>query len=60
MEDYIAPVEQVRISLAISGKKIVSVKTLTGSPLTMKRNGNGVELLLPRVLAYEGILISVN
>ena len=60
MEDYIAPVENVRIELAIPGKKIVSVKTLTGSAFTMKKNLNGVELLLPRVGAYEGIMINTN
>ena len=60
MEDYIAPVEQVRIALTIPGKKIASVKTLTGSAFTMKKNGNSVELLLPRVGAYEGIIINAN
>ena len=60
MEDYIAPVENVRIELAIPGKKIVSVKTLTGSAFTMKKNLNGVQLVLPRVGAYEGIIIKVN
>ena len=60
MEDYIAPVEQVRIVLTIPGKKIASVKTLTGSAFTMKKNGNRVEILLPRVGAYEGIIINAN
>ena len=59
MEDYIAPVEQVKISLNIPGEKIVSVKSLTGSMLTTKKNGNSTELLLPRVGAYEGILINI-
>jgi hypothetical protein len=60
MEDYIAPVEQVRITLAIPGKKIVSIKSLIGSTFTTKKNGNNTELLLPRVEAYEGILINTN
>jgi len=60
MEDYIAPVEQVKISLNIPAKKITSVKTLTGSAFSMKKNGNSVEILLPRVGAYEGILINTN
>ena len=60
MEDYIAPVEQVHIVLTIPGKKIASLKTLTGSAFTMKKNGNSVEILLPRVGAYEGIIISAN
>jgi hypothetical protein len=60
MEDYIAPVEQVRIALTIPGKKITSVKTLMGSAFSMKKNGNSVELLLPRVEAYEAIIINAN
>ena len=60
MEDYIAPVEKVRITLDIPGKKITSVKTLAGSAFTIKRNGNRVEILLPRIEAYEGILINVQ
>jgi hypothetical protein len=60
MEDYIAPVEQVRIVLNIPRKKISSIKTITGSVFTMKKNGNSVELLLPKVGAYEGIIIKTN
>ena len=61
MEDYIAPVEKVRIELNIPGKrKIVSVRTLTGSTFTMKKIGDSVELLLPRVGAYEGIVINLH
>src|SRR3984893_9933656 len=60
MEDYIAPVSDVRVELKIPGKTIVSVKSLTGSTFTMKKSGNGLELHLPRVNAYEGILINVH
>ena len=60
MEDYIAPVGHVRVVLNFPGKKIVSVKSLTGSPFTMKKKGNSAELLLPRIGAYEAILIHTN
>ncbi|MEP6595852.1 MAG: hypothetical protein ABJA71_07885 [Ginsengibacter sp.] len=59
-EDYIAPVEHVRIALKNPGKKIASVRTLTGSAFTMKKDMNSVELLLPRVEVYEGIIINTN
>ena len=60
MEDYIAPVENVKITFIIPDqRKIKSIKTLTGSPLTIKKSGNSVELTLPRVNAYEGILIDL-
>jgi hypothetical protein len=61
MEDYIAPVEQVRILLNIPGNRsVASVKTITGSPFTMKKKGSATELVLPRLEAYEGIVIQVT
>jgi uncharacterized membrane protein len=60
MEDYIAPVENVRIELNIAPQKIASVKTLNGSAFTMKKKANSVELLLPKVGVYEGILINLQ
>jgi hypothetical protein len=61
MEDYIAPVEQVRIRLNIPGNKtITSVKSLTGSPVTIIKKGNSADILIPRVRAYEGLIIGVK
>ena len=60
MEDYIAPVNQVRIKLAIPGKKITSIKTLTGGAFMMKKNGNSIDLLLPHIGVYEGVIINTN
>jgi hypothetical protein len=61
MEDYIAPVEQVRIKLNIPGNKtITSVKSLTGSPFTIIKKGNSADILIPRVRAYEGLIIGVK
>ena len=61
MEDYISPVENVRVKFSIPAqRKIVSIKTITGSKITANKNGNTVEVVLPRVDAYEGILIEVR
>jgi hypothetical protein len=60
MEDYIAPVENVRIELNFPPEKIASVKTLAGSQFTMKRKAKTVELLLPKVGVYEGIVINLK
>jgi hypothetical protein len=61
MEDYISPVENVRVKFSIPGqRKIISIKTITGSKMNANKNGNSVEVVLPRVDAYEGILIEVR
>ncbi len=60
MEDYIAPVEDIRIDLNISPQKIASIKTLNGSAFIMKKKPNGVELILPKVGVYESILINLR
>jgi hypothetical protein len=61
MEDYISPVENIRVKLSIpSTRKIVSIKSITGSKYTVNKTGNSVEILLPRVEAYEGILIETR
>jgi hypothetical protein len=60
MEDYIAPAEDVRIELNFPPQKIASIKSLTGSTFTIKKKANSVELFLPKVGAYEGILINLQ
>jgi hypothetical protein len=61
MEDYISPVENIRVKLSIpSTRKIVSIKSITGSKYTVNKTGNSVEVLLPRIEAYEGILIETR
>jgi len=61
MEDYISPVENVRVKISVPAqRKIASIKTINGSKYSMKQNGNTVEILLPRVGAYEGILVQLK
>lgn len=60
MEDYIAPVENVRIEFNFAPQKIASVKMLNGSPFILKKKTNSVEVLLPKVGLYEGILINLK
>jgi len=61
MEDYIAPVENVHVKFSIPGnRKIASIKTIAGSKYSMIKNGNNVEVVLPKVEAYEGILITLS
>jgi len=58
MEDYIAPAENIEITIPIpQGRKVESVKSLTGSQFR-KNSGNGsIKIVIPRVNAYEGIEI---
>ena len=61
MEDYIAPVENVHVKFYIPGnRKIGSIKTIAGSKYSVIKNGNSVEVVLPKVKAYEGILITLS
>ncbi len=61
MEDYISPVENVRVKFSIPGKQqIASIKTISGSKYSMNKSGNSVEIVLPRVEAYEGILVELR
>jgi hypothetical protein len=61
MEEYIAPVENVRIEFPLkAGSKVVSVRSLSGASFK-KELGNGLlKITLPRVEAYEGIEIVLN
>jgi putative glycosyl hydrolase-like family 6 (GHL6) protein/glycosyl hydrolase family 42 (putative beta-galactosidase) len=60
MEDYIAPVENVQIDLNFPPGKVASVKTLNGSPFTLREKSKSVEVVLPKVGIYEGVLFSLK
>ena len=60
MEDYIAPVENVQIELNFLPGKIASVKTLNGSKFTLRKKSKSVEVVLPKVNLYEGILVGLK
>jgi len=62
IEDYIAEAHNVSIKFTIpSGRKIESVKSITGSEFTMNNSGTNIlEILLPHVGAYEGIIITLH
>jgi hypothetical protein len=60
MEDYIAPVENVRTDLNFPPVNIAYVKTINGSKFTLKEKSMSVEVVLPKVGVYEGILVSLK
>ncbi len=60
MEDYIAPVENVRIELNFPPGNIASVKTINGSKFILRKKSKSVEVVLPKVGVYEGILVSLK
>lgn len=60
MEDYIAPVENVRVILNMPGNTISSIRSLTGSVINVKKKDSVTELFISRVNAYEGIVITMK
>ena len=60
MEDYIASVENVQIEFNLPPEKVASVKTLSGSPFILRKKSKSVEVVLPKVGVYEGILFSLK
>ena len=60
MEDYIAPVENVQIELNFPPGKIASVKTLNGSAFTLRKKSKSVEVILPKIGVYEGVLFTLK
>jgi hypothetical protein len=61
MEDYIAEAHQVSIAFSIpDNRKVKSVKSITGSAFTMNTLNNILEVHLPAVAAYEGIVIDLH
>ena len=60
MEDYIAPVENVQVELNLPPGKIASVKPLNGSIFILRKKAKSVEIVLPKVGVYEGILVTLK
>jgi hypothetical protein len=61
MEQYIAPAEQVRAVVYIpEGRKVASVTAMAGTKFMIKEHVNSVEVLLPYLGAYEGIIINLE
>lgn len=60
-EYYLAPVENVRLKINIPGnKKVKKVSTLVDAPFQKSLNGRRVDIVLPRVEAYQGILVELE
>jgi hypothetical protein len=61
MEDYIAPVNYVEITIPVpAGTRVESVRSLTGSPFTKETGKESLKITIPRVEAYEGIEITYD
>ena len=60
MEDYIAPVENIQIELNFPPANIASVRTLNGSPFRLRKKPKSVEVILPKVGVYEGVLVTMK
>jgi len=55
-EAYLAPIENARVRLRKpSGRRIERVALLVGAPFEQKDLGDAVEIMLPRVEAYQAI-----
>ncbi len=60
-EYHLSPVENVRIRLAVpAGKRVRSVALLVEAPYTKKQTGSTLELLIPRVEAYQGVRVDLE
>jgi len=60
-EYYIAPVENVRVRLRIpTGKKLADLRLLVPARFKAKARNNTVEVLLPRVEAYQGVAFNLR
>ncbi len=58
---YIAPVENVRVRFRVpEGKKPAGVRLLVPGKFTSRNLGDEVEVILPRVEAYQGITFSLR
>jgi hypothetical protein len=55
-EYYIAPIENVRVRLRLpEGRRLGDLRMLVPAPFRKKQTGSTIELVLPRVEAYQGI-----
>ncbi len=60
-EYYLAPVENVRVRLAVpNGKHIRSVSLLVTAPYNKEQKGGMLELRIPRVEAYQGVRLELE
>ena len=60
-EYYLAPVENVRIRFAIPpGRRVRNVNLLLRAPHQERRSGSTLEVLLPRVEAYQAVRIDLE
>lgn len=60
-EYYLAPVENVRIRLAIpAGKRVRSVALLVKAPYQQQQKGSVLEVTIPRVEAYQGVRVEMQ
>jgi hypothetical protein len=56
-----APVEKVRVRLAIpAGKRVRSVALLVEAPYEREQKGSTLEVVIPRVEAYQAIRIEIE
>jgi hypothetical protein len=60
-ENYLAPVENVRVRLAIpAGKSLRSVRLLVEAPFKKVQKGSSVEVVIPRVEAYQAVRVEIE
>ena len=60
-EYYLAPVENVRVKIMIpEGKEVKKISTLVKADYKKKVKGQYVEVFLPQVEAYQGILVELR
>ncbi len=60
-EYYLAPVENVRLRLAVpAGKRVRQMATLVPAPFRIARKDSVVEITLPRVDAYQAVRVDLE
>jgi len=60
-EYYLAPVENVRVRLAIpAGKRVRGVALLVKAPYQQEQKGSTLEVVIPRVEAYQGVRVEME
>jgi hypothetical protein len=60
-EDYLAPVENVRVRFAVpEGKRVRGVMLLVETPYRQQQTGSTLEVLIPRVEAYQAVRVDLE
>jgi hypothetical protein len=60
-EYYLAPVEDVRVRLSIpAGRRVRSVALLVKAPCKREQKGSTLEVVIPRVEAYQGVRVEME